>query len=60
MTELNTIDVRDRVQWRTWLARTYQRPFVVWVHTAKRSETRARRLRESIRLLASGRRLGLK
>lgn len=42
------------------LAPTYQRPFVVWVHTAKRSETRARRLRESIRLLASGRKLGLK
>jgi len=42
------------------LARTYQRPFVVWVHTAKREATREKRLREAIRLLASGTKLGLK
>lgn len=42
------------------LAPTYRRNFVVWIHTAKRPETRARRLRESIRLLASGQKLGLK
>lgn len=42
------------------LARTYQRPFVLWVHTAKREETRENRLREAIRLLASGKKLGLK
>jgi uncharacterized protein YdeI (YjbR/CyaY-like superfamily) len=48
--------------WRFFrgLARTYQRPFVVWVHTAKREETREKRLREAIRLLASGKKLGLK
>jgi uncharacterized protein YdeI (YjbR/CyaY-like superfamily) len=42
------------------LARTYRRNFVVWIHTAKRPETRDRRIRESIRLLAAGRKLGLK
>lgn len=42
------------------LAPTDRRPFVVWIHTAKRPETRERRIRESIRLLAAGRKLGLK
>jgi uncharacterized protein YdeI (YjbR/CyaY-like superfamily) len=42
------------------LAPTYRRNFVVWIHTAKRPETRERRIRESIELLASGRKLGLK
>jgi uncharacterized protein YdeI (YjbR/CyaY-like superfamily) len=37
-----------------------RRNFVVWVHMAKRLETRDRRLRESIDLLAAGKRLGLK
>ena len=42
------------------LAPTYRRQFVAWIHTAKRPETRAKRLRESIRLLAAGKKLGLK
>jgi uncharacterized protein YdeI (YjbR/CyaY-like superfamily) len=42
------------------LAPTYQRDFVVWIHTAKRPETRERRIRESIELLSAGRKLGLK
>ena len=42
------------------LAPTYRRNFVVWIHIAKRPETRARRIRESIALLASGKKLGLK
>lgn len=42
------------------LAPTYRRDFVVWIHTAKRPETRERRIRESIRLLAAGTKLGLK
>jgi uncharacterized protein YdeI (YjbR/CyaY-like superfamily) len=37
-----------------------RRDFVVWIHMAKRPETRDRRIRESIRLLAAGKRLGLK
>ena len=42
------------------LARTHRRDFVVWIHTAKRPETRDRRIRESIALLEAGRKLGLK
>ena len=42
------------------LAPTYRRDFVVWIHIAKRPETRARRIRDSIALLAAGKKLGLK
>jgi uncharacterized protein YdeI (YjbR/CyaY-like superfamily) len=42
------------------LAPTDRRFFVVWIHTAKRLETRERRIRESIRLLAARKKLGLK
>jgi uncharacterized protein YdeI (YjbR/CyaY-like superfamily) len=41
-------------------ALTYRRDFVVWIHTAKRPETRERRIRESLALLAAGKKLGLK
>jgi uncharacterized protein YdeI (YjbR/CyaY-like superfamily) len=37
-----------------------QRRFVGWIHLAKRPETREKRIRESIALLAAGKRLGLK
>jgi uncharacterized protein YdeI (YjbR/CyaY-like superfamily) len=48
--------------WRFFqeLAPTYRRNFVLWIHTAKRPETREKRIRESIALLAAGRKLGLK
>jgi len=48
--------------WRYFqaLAPTYQRDFVVWIHIAKRPETRERRIRESIDLLSAGKKLGLK
>jgi uncharacterized protein YdeI (YjbR/CyaY-like superfamily) len=42
------------------LPRTERRNFVVWIYIAKRPETRARRIRESIALLAAGKKLGLK
>ncbi len=42
------------------LAPTYRRRFVGWIHTAKRPETRQKRIRESITLLAAGKKLGLK
>jgi uncharacterized protein YdeI (YjbR/CyaY-like superfamily) len=42
------------------LAPTNRRDYVVWIHTAKRPETRERRIRESIGLLAAGKKLGLK
>ena len=37
-----------------------RRNFVVWIHIAKRPETRARRIHESTALLAAGKKLGLK
>ena len=48
--------------WRFFqgLAPTYRRHFVVWIHIAKRAETREKRIRESIALLAAGKKLGLK
>jgi uncharacterized protein YdeI (YjbR/CyaY-like superfamily) len=48
--------------WRFFkqLAPTSRRDFVVWIHTAKRPETREKRIRESIALLAAGKKLGLK
>jgi uncharacterized protein YdeI (YjbR/CyaY-like superfamily) len=48
--------------WRTFesLAPTYRRNYVVWIHMAKRPETREKRIRESIALLAAGKKLGLK
>jgi uncharacterized protein YdeI (YjbR/CyaY-like superfamily) len=54
-----------RTNSRAWeffreLAPTYRRDFVVWIHIAKRPDTRARRIRESISLLAAGKKLGLK
>jgi uncharacterized protein YdeI (YjbR/CyaY-like superfamily) len=42
------------------LAPTYRRHFVGWIHLAKRPETREKRIRESITLLAAGKKLGLK
>ena len=42
------------------LAPTYRRHFVIWIHSAKQPETRERRIRESIALLAAGKKLGLK
>jgi uncharacterized protein YdeI (YjbR/CyaY-like superfamily) len=42
------------------LAPTYQKQFIGWIVTAKRDETRAKRLKESLALLASGEKLGLK
>ena len=42
------------------LAPTYRRHFVGWIHIAKRPDTRQKRIRESIALLAAGQKLGLK
>lgn len=42
------------------LAPTYQKQFIGWIVTAKRPETKATRLRESLALLARGAKLGLK
>jgi uncharacterized protein YdeI (YjbR/CyaY-like superfamily) len=42
------------------LAPGYRRHFVVWIHMAKGAGTREKRIRESIALLADGKKLGLK
>jgi uncharacterized protein YdeI (YjbR/CyaY-like superfamily) len=42
------------------LAPTYRKHFIGWIVTAKKPETRAKRLKESLALLASGKKLGLK
>lgn len=48
--------------WRFFqaLAPSYRRYFVLWIHSAKRPETRAKRIRESLVLLAAGKKLGPK
>jgi uncharacterized protein YdeI (YjbR/CyaY-like superfamily) len=53
---------RDRKAWAFFreLPPGERRRFVGWIHMAKREETRERRLREAMSLLAAGRRLGLK
>ena len=42
------------------LAPTYRKHFIGWIVSAKREETRAKRLKESLALLANGEKLGLK
>jgi uncharacterized protein YdeI (YjbR/CyaY-like superfamily) len=42
------------------LAPAHRRRYVGWIESAKREETKARRLQEAIRLLAAGKQLGLK
>jgi uncharacterized protein YdeI (YjbR/CyaY-like superfamily) len=42
------------------LAPTYQKHFIAWIVTARRDETKAQRLKESMALLARGEKLGLK
>jgi uncharacterized protein YdeI (YjbR/CyaY-like superfamily) len=52
----------NRKAWQYFqsLPRRPRRDFVVWIHMAKRPETRGRRIQESIALLADGKKLGLK
>jgi uncharacterized protein YdeI (YjbR/CyaY-like superfamily) len=48
--------------WRYFegLAPSHRRRYVGWIESAKREETKARRLQEAIRLLKAGKPLGLK
>jgi len=48
--------------WRYFkgLAPSHQRRYVGWIETAKREETKIRRLHEAVRLLSAGKPLGLK
>lgn len=42
------------------LAPTYQKQYLTWIAVAKRSETKQKRIDESIRLLIEGKKLGLR
>jgi uncharacterized protein YdeI (YjbR/CyaY-like superfamily) len=42
------------------LAPSYRRRYIGWVDSAKRDETKQKRLHEALRLLAAGKKLGLK
>ena len=42
------------------LAPSYQRQFIGWITTAKREETRKRRLKEAMELLKRGEKLGMR
>ena len=42
------------------LAPSYKRQYVGWIAAAKREETRERRIREALKLLASGEKLGMR
>lgn len=42
------------------LAPSYQRQYIAWIATAKRAETRRRRLNEALKLLMQGKKLGMR
>ena len=42
------------------LAPSHQRNYLAWIDSAKRQETKEKRLHEAIKMLASGQKLGLK
>lgn len=42
------------------LAASYQKQYLAWIITAKRAETKKRRIEESIQLLIEGKKLGLR
>ena len=42
------------------LAPSYRRAYIAWLVTAKRKETKERRLREATALLSAGKKLGLR
>ena len=54
-----------KAQPRAWenfgdLAPSYRRQYVAWIASAKREETRVRRLNEAVELLALNQKLGMK
>jgi len=53
---------RNRRAWQhfTSLAPSYRRAFIGWIDSARREETRKRRLQEALGILAAGGRLGMK
>jgi len=59
------IEKRFKANPRAWqyfegLAPSYRRAYIAWIEAAKREETKEKRLREALSLLAEGKKLGLK
>ncbi len=59
------IEERLKTNPRAWqyfkgLAPSYQRAYIGWIDSAKREETKEKRLSEALELLAAGKKLGLK
>ncbi len=59
------IEKHLRANARAWshfetLAPSYRRAYIGWIDSAKRGETKQKRLREAVGLLAAGKKLGLK
>jgi uncharacterized protein YdeI (YjbR/CyaY-like superfamily) len=59
------IEERLKADPRAWqyfeqLAPSYRRAYIGWIESAKREETKEKRLQEAISLLAAGKKLGLK
>jgi uncharacterized protein YdeI (YjbR/CyaY-like superfamily) len=52
----------DPAAWRYFesLAPSYRRMYIGWIDSAKQPETKTRRMREALSLLAAGKKLGLK
>ena len=52
----------DLLAWQYFkqLAPSYRRAYIGWIESAKRQETKEKRLREALGLLAAGKKLGLK
>ncbi|MGE5296511.1 MAG: YdeI/OmpD-associated family protein, partial [Solirubrobacterales bacterium] len=51
-------DERARLNFEK-LAPSYRRQFIYWVGTAKRQETRRKRVAEAVRMLRQNKRLGM-
>jgi uncharacterized protein YdeI (YjbR/CyaY-like superfamily) len=53
---------RHRAAWKFFqsLAPSHRRMYIIWIDSAKREETKAKRLREAIEKLTAGEKLGLK
>jgi uncharacterized protein YdeI (YjbR/CyaY-like superfamily) len=61
----SNIEERLKANPRAWLyfeqlAPSYRRAYICWIESAKREETKEKRLREALSLLAAGKKLGLK
>jgi len=57
---IETLDVRSRQAWRTWLEEHHTSSSEIWLVFHERQETKEKRLREALGLLTAGKKLGLK